>query len=176
MTTTTDSNGYYVFTGLSNGTYTITLVPPGGIYNPEIANVGTVNSLLDGSAEGNELAIDNVQLKAGQTGINYDFGDAWFGFTSATADADRVLELAVGPDHFPYWVVPLGIDDTLTATFGVIDAKKRKLTVGPAALPFTGDAAGGWTLRVDNTSPLFPFLKRNSTNKVHMVLSYAMPA
>jgi hypothetical protein len=73
-TTTTDNNGFYIFANLANGTYTISIVPPGGTYNPDIANVGTVNGSADGTANANEIEIDLVQLHAGQKGINYDFG------------------------------------------------------------------------------------------------------
>ncbi len=74
MTTTTAVDGYYVFTGLANGTYSISLKPPGGLYDPDAANVGTVNGTTDGTANANLEEIDQVQLHAGQTGLNYDFG------------------------------------------------------------------------------------------------------
>jgi hypothetical protein len=73
LTTTTDVNGYYAFTGLFGGTYSIVLTAPGGIYNTEVANVGTVNGAAVGVAN-STVEIDQVQLKAGQSGINYDFG------------------------------------------------------------------------------------------------------
>ncbi len=72
------------------------------------------------------------------------------------------------PHLFPYWVKPLGMDDAVLATFAVIDWKKNKLTIAPAAIALTGDAQTGWTLSVDHESDVFPFLKKNSGNKIYM--------
>jgi hypothetical protein len=74
LTTTTDNSGYYIFADLANGTYTVTVVAPGGIYNPDIANVGTVNGTADGAANANLLEIDQIVLRTSQQGHNYDFG------------------------------------------------------------------------------------------------------
>jgi hypothetical protein len=74
ITTTTDVNGFYIFANLANGTYTITMVPPGGVYSPDAANVGTVNGTTDGVSNANLTEIDQVKLHAGQTGVNYNFG------------------------------------------------------------------------------------------------------
>ena len=59
LQTTTDVNGDYIFTNLVRGTYTITLINPGGVYVPEVANVGTVNGTSKGVA-GSPLEIDQV--------------------------------------------------------------------------------------------------------------------
>jgi hypothetical protein len=66
------------------------------------------------------------------------------------------------------------MDDAVTATFAVIDWKKKKLTIAPAAVTLTGDAQAGWTLTVDQTSDVFPFLKKNMGNKVYICVSYMM--
>jgi hypothetical protein len=109
--------------------------------------------------------------------LNYDFGDAWSAFAAAPNDASRRLELSVAQDHFPYWVKRLGMEDQLIATFAVVDWKKNKLTISPANVALTGDAAGGWTLAVDQTTaPVFAFLKKNRAAKVYMAISYAMKA
>lgn len=105
--------------------------------------------------------------------LPYDFADAWAAFGTAADDTVRTLDLAVTQDHFPYWVTRLGIDDNIVATFAVVDRAKNKLSLAPAAVPFTGDADNGWTLTIDNTSPVFPFLKKNMGAKVHMTISYA---
>jgi hypothetical protein len=73
MTTTTAPNGSYIFTGLLLGSYTISGTPPGG-YLPESAAVGSVNGVTDGTMSAPNV-ITNIKLKAGQAGINYDFGD-----------------------------------------------------------------------------------------------------
>ena len=104
--------------------------------------------------------------------LNQDFGAVWTPFVTAANDAQRTMTLSVNTDHFPYWVKPLGMDDTIVATFAVIDAAKHKLSVAPAAVPFVGDAAGGWTLTVDQTSPVFAFLKKWRASTVHMTISY----
>jgi hypothetical protein len=104
--------------------------------------------------------------------LNHDFGAAWRAFVTAPNDADRQLKLDVTRDHFPYWVKPLGMDDEIVATFAVIDATKRKLSVAPAAVTFGGDAATGWTITIDQSSPVFAFLKKNRPNMVHMTISY----
>jgi large repetitive protein len=74
LTVTTDANGFYIFAGLTTGTYSISVTPPGGANNPGAANVGTVNGNLDGVANENQVEIDQVQLYAGQSGLNYNFG------------------------------------------------------------------------------------------------------
>jgi hypothetical protein len=74
LTVTTDANGFYIFTGLSAGTYSVTIVPPDGLYSPEVANVGTVQGSTDGSANSNNVEIDQIALLAGQVGVHYNFG------------------------------------------------------------------------------------------------------
>jgi hypothetical protein len=106
--------------------------------------------------------------------LNYDFGDAWFGFGAATTDATRELNLAVTPDLFPYWVKPMGMDDTLVATLAVIDWAKHKLALAPATVTLAGDATAGWTMHVDQGAAVFPFLKKYKDSKVYMAVSYMM--
>jgi hypothetical protein len=73
LTTTTDANGYYIFAGMLPGTYTVTLVAPS--YNPDAANVGTVNSHTVGQGDPTAfMFISQILLQAGNSGINYDFG------------------------------------------------------------------------------------------------------
>jgi hypothetical protein len=109
--------------------------------------------------------------------VNHEFGDAWSAFASAPDDASRKLELTVTQDHFPYWASRLGMDDTLVATFAVIDWKKNKLTIAPATVPLAvPNGTGGWTLSVDQASPVFGFLKKNREAKVYMAVSYMAAA
>jgi hypothetical protein len=105
--------------------------------------------------------------------LPYDFADAWAAFGSAANDDVRTLELALVQDHFPYWVKRLGMDDAIVATFAVVDEAKRKLSLAPAAVAFDGDADDGWTLTIDDQSPVFPFLKKNMGGRVYMTVSYA---
>jgi hypothetical protein len=67
------------------------------------------------------------------------------------------------------------MDDSLVATFSVIDFAKGKLTLAPAVQPFVGGAEAGWTLDVAQGSSVFPFLKKCAAAgaTVHMSVSYA---
>ena len=102
-----------------------------------------------------------------------DFADAWSTFGAAANDNLRTLELALTQDHFPYWVKRLGMDDTILATFAVVDEGKHKLSLAPAAIALDGDAENGWTLTIDDGSPVFPFLKKHLAGRVYMTVSYA---
>jgi hypothetical protein len=66
------------------------------------------------------------------------------------------------------------MEDQLVATFAVTDLPKRKLALAPAAIPLAGDAANGWTLMIDQASPVFPFLKKHMADKVSMTVSYSV--
>src|SRR5262249_31505019 len=72
-TVTTDANGYYILGNLAAGTYTITMTPPGGVLHPEVANVGTVNTVTIGTAS-STTKITGIAVPLGTTGLNYDFG------------------------------------------------------------------------------------------------------
>jgi hypothetical protein len=64
----------------------------------------------------------------------------------------------VDSERFPYWVKRLGMDDALVATFAILDFAKNKLIVAPAEVTLDGDAAAGWTMSIDQNSPVFPCL------------------
>jgi hypothetical protein len=49
------------------------MVPPGGLSNPEVANVGTVSNVIVGVAS-STTQIDGIVLPLGITGLNYNFG------------------------------------------------------------------------------------------------------
>lgn len=106
--------------------------------------------------------------------LNNDFSTEWNSFVTENNDAVRKLEINITKDKFPYWTRPLGMDDLLKATFGSIDWKKNRLTLAPQQVDFTGDEANGWSLVIDKDSPVFAFLKKNKSNKVHMAILYAM--
>ncbi len=71
ITTVTDANGHYIFTGLAPGKYGVTeTAPPGYIVGCDY--VGTVNGVPVGSKpDGTHLT--NIQLYSGQNGIEYNF-------------------------------------------------------------------------------------------------------
>lgn len=106
--------------------------------------------------------------------LNHDFSTSWHRFASAANDGERILELAVSKDQFPYWVKPLGMEDALTATFAAIDWNKNRLTLAPQTVNLAGDAETGWTLNINNASPVFPFLKKYRNGKVYMAVNYLM--
>jgi hypothetical protein len=73
MTTTTDSTGYYLFTGMLAGSYSVSVVAPSSDFKPNFPNVGTVNGILVGVAD-SFLEIDQISLNSGDVGLEYDFG------------------------------------------------------------------------------------------------------
>jgi hypothetical protein len=80
LTTTTDANGNFSFTGLSAGTYTVSEVAPAG-YTEKTAQVGTVSGAADGSALAPGLGgpISRINLASGNNGVNYDFFNVFAG-------------------------------------------------------------------------------------------------
>jgi hypothetical protein len=78
ITVATDTNGFYVFTGLRAGTYTVTKEASPFGYTDEASNVGTVG----GSANGSTLSpnvIGQIVLGSGDNGLNYNFAELLFG-------------------------------------------------------------------------------------------------
>jgi large repetitive protein len=67
VTVVTDSNGNYSFTGLSQGTYTISVTPPSD-YTDEVSKS---NGSLGGNL-GTAGQISSIVLLNGQNGVNYD--------------------------------------------------------------------------------------------------------
>jgi hypothetical protein len=73
MTVTTNSSGFYSFTGLLAGTYQISRPTVPG-YVDEPSNLGTVNNTNDGALLADN-SIGQIVLNPGDQGINYDFGE-----------------------------------------------------------------------------------------------------
>jgi protocatechuate 3,4-dioxygenase beta subunit len=70
----TDSTGFYQFTGLGLGTYTVMEVQPAG-YLDSADNVGTINGAFVGTAFSSLDKITQISLQYGENGINYNFGE-----------------------------------------------------------------------------------------------------
>jgi hypothetical protein len=103
--------------------------------------------------------------------INHEFGSEWQLFRTAANDASRKLVLKIDKHLFPYWTKPLGMDDTIVATFCSVDWTKNRLNIATENITLDGDATNGWTLTIDNTKPVpFNFLKKiNAENRIAYV-------
>ena len=66
------------------------------------------------------------------------------------------------------------MDDTLVATFAVIDWAKNKLTIAPATVALTATRQRAGPSAVAQASPVFAFLKKHRASKVYMAVSYMM--
>jgi hypothetical protein len=72
LTATTDANGFYQFTGLRAGTYTILEAQPGDNTLMDGADyVGTINGLSNGTLDNDRIF--DIQLGPDQKGIDYNF-------------------------------------------------------------------------------------------------------
>ncbi len=72
--TTTDATGFYSFTNLVPGTYSVTFVSTSYPYLFEYANVGTVNGSSNGQNTASNV-ISQIVLGSGAAGVNYDFAE-----------------------------------------------------------------------------------------------------
>jgi hypothetical protein len=106
--------------------------------------------------------------------LNQDFGTDWQRFTAAANDNVRKLTVNLNEDYFPYWANILGMDDNITLSFCCIDWNKHKLSIAPKTVTVVRVPNAGWTLAIDKNSEVFPFLKKNMTNKVYIAVSYVM--
>ncbi|RYZ14385.1 MAG: hypothetical protein EOP49_53710, partial [Sphingobacteriales bacterium] len=70
QTKTTDANGYYLFTGLPSGAYTVTFTTPTG-YVPTVSNAAGVDDALDSDPVNGTVA---VALGAGEVNKTIDAG------------------------------------------------------------------------------------------------------
>jgi hypothetical protein len=81
-TYTAAADGSYSFTGLQAGIYTLTVTLPPAVFSTYEAGAtaGTVNGNLDGTNNnpidaGQDASIANINLSAGDNGINFNFND-----------------------------------------------------------------------------------------------------
>jgi serine-aspartate repeat-containing protein C/D/E len=72
--TTTDNTGFYKFTNLSAGSYTIREVQPASFIDGK-DTPGTIGGVVVGSADSANDRINSVNLLYGDSGINYNFGE-----------------------------------------------------------------------------------------------------
>ncbi|MCE9526291.1 MAG: carboxypeptidase regulatory-like domain-containing protein, partial [Planctomycetales bacterium] len=71
---TTDQNGFYKFSGLSLGKYTIVEVQPVGWLDGKDA-AGKIGGITVGQADNPGDKIRNIDLHYGEVGVHYDFGE-----------------------------------------------------------------------------------------------------
>ena len=71
---TTDAAGFYKFNNLPKGTYTVMEVQPAG-YLDSADNVGTIGGVAVGIANSPADKIQQIALRYGESGINYNFGE-----------------------------------------------------------------------------------------------------
>jgi uncharacterized repeat protein (TIGR01451 family) len=105
QTVTTDPSGFYQFTNLRPGTYSVTEAPPANYLDGKDA-VGSLGGVL-----GNDQ-MTNIVLTSGSAGINYDFAEltpaTLSGFVYLDANNDGIKE--AGESGIP------GVQVTLTGT------------------------------------------------------------
>ena len=73
-TTSTDARGYYEFTDLLAGTYTLEQVQPSG-WSDGLDAAGTIDGRTIGVAQNPGDRITDVQLRWGESGVEYNFGE-----------------------------------------------------------------------------------------------------
>jgi len=73
LVATTDVNGFYSFTGLSAGTYSLQRTPPASFFNGG-GTVGTVNGVQDGTIQ-SDGTIGQISYQAGGVGGGYNFAE-----------------------------------------------------------------------------------------------------
>jgi hypothetical protein len=137
-TTTTAADGSYLFAGLAAGTYSVSEAATPG-YLEGTNNVGTVNGSASGTAPAGKDEIDAIQLPAGGTGVNYDFGEAGAslaGFAYVDANANGVRDPGDG--------ALAGVAITLKDAGGNTVASTT--TAADGSYSFAGLAAGTYTV------------------------------
>ena len=99
-TLVTDSNGFYHFTGLTMGVYRIVETQPTG-YLDGLDAAGTINGTTVGSATNPGDVIHTIDLKFGQSGIEYDFGEVLPTSIGGFVHVDPNQDCVFDPDELP---------------------------------------------------------------------------
>ena len=141
LTTTTDTAGFYEFTGLQPGTYTVTFATPAG-YTATPADVGGDDAIdSDGASE-------TVTIASGGENVTLDSGFYRPGTIGGVVWSDANNDGVVDPGEAP---IP-GVTLTLTGTDGTGTPVNATTTTGPdGAYEFAGIAPGTYT--VTETQP-----------------------
>jgi protocatechuate 3,4-dioxygenase beta subunit len=144
LTTFTDSNGFYQFTNLPAGTYTIREEQPNGFFYDGLDTPGTVGGTTRGTG-GNDI-LQAITLNPGDSGINYDFGEIQpvdtFGHVWVDTNRNAIREAGEAP-------IP-GVAVTISGTAFAGTSLARPLTAAdvPNGLVQTTNAAGRYDFTV----------------------------
>lgn len=113
-TTSGGADGYYEFTGLDRGTYTIVEVQPVG-WLDGLDAAGNLGGVADNPGD----AIRQVTIEYGETGVDYDFGELLPGSISGRVHADENGNCEYDPGELPLSGVVvdlLDVDGNVIAT------------------------------------------------------------
>ncbi|RYY77553.1 MAG: hypothetical protein EOO69_13865, partial [Moraxellaceae bacterium] len=173
QTKTTDGNGYYLFTGLPAGAYTVTFTTPTG-YVPTVSNAAGVDDALDSDPVNGVVA---VNLGAGEVNKTIDAG------YKVQACTNTVNHTETFPNKFNTYFTTSLYNKTFTGSSGTwtvnSNAKATMVVTTPYYSPSTSYAlkvvnykttgcGSGWTKavspKVDLSNPCCPSeLKMNFT-------------
>ncbi|OWK47142.1 hypothetical protein FRUB_00841 [Fimbriiglobus ruber] len=138
-TTYTDSSGFYQFTDLTPGTYTIREQQPSGTFYNGYTNTGTDAGVVDGTS-GIDI-ISAINLNSGDAGLEYDFGEiqptGTFGYDWFDTNRNGVYDQGSEPP------IP-GVAVTISGTAFAGTPLARPLTAAdvPGGLTVTTNSAG----------------------------------
>ena len=140
-TVQTDANGYYQFTGLTPGVYTVAQTPPAAIIAGP-AEAGTIAGRTVGTATNPGDSIDAIALGTAQNGVNYNFTESSFlpGWIP-----NRLLATSTQPAGSAAWNQT--ISSTLTQAQQSIQTAAAPVAVAAALASNAAIGAGSQVLR-----------------------------
>jgi protocatechuate 3,4-dioxygenase beta subunit len=97
---TTNQDGYYEFTGLAAGEYSIIEVQPAG-WNDGLDAAGEIAGVFVGTAQNPGDEIRGVRLNWGDKGVNYNFGEFQYGSIAGLVYADLDRDRQFDPHETP---------------------------------------------------------------------------
>lgn len=106
--TRTNAEGYYLFENLRPGTYRLMEETPVE-YSPGKAAAGTIGGRTVGQTDASGDLVGYIALPAGQTGVNYDFGEILKGSISGNVfvDSDGDCRFDAGESPIPFVTIEL---------------------------------------------------------------------
>ncbi|MGL6075694.1 MAG: SdrD B-like domain-containing protein [Fimbriiglobus sp.] len=142
VSTLTDTNGFYEFTNLRAGNYTVREQQPEGTFYDGFDTAGTISGTVVGTAA-NDI-IRSIRLSPGDLGVNYNFGEipnaATFGYVWYDLNENGIFE--DGEEPIP------GVSVTISGTAFAGTSLTRPLT--------SADVPGGLTV-ITNSQGRYDF-------------------